>query len=455
MLLDIVILPPAELRHKLGTQIKHAAQGYPHIFVVDNKILIPHVSLFHIRSSNQKLKKMAQIIQDVIKKHKLPEIRSIALDVGNEVGRSWFGIGLSNSKRLRALHEAMVYSLRDLRTGMMPVTSKHVSKQGLEYRKNFGSRHILKNFYPHITLAMFKNPLDAKAIAQKWKGLRLNFVPQEVAITEVNFWHQVTRVIKKFKLGNPSSGLRPSPRREMREGISSPDGRRELRPDALDKALGFPSPKGRGARGEGSVSKAVKTLKAGGIVVYPTDTSYGLAVDATNVIAVRKLYKLKGRGFKKPVHVICSYSNTAPYYSIGKIVKLNTHAKKLIKKFWPGPLTIVLPLKAKGKSWQMLSAGTRTLGVRYPAHKLARALVEELGKPITTTSANIAGGPDCYSISEVKKQFAKSKLSTNITFLDGGGLPKTKPSTVVSLIEHVKILREGPITKKQIEKALK
>ena len=199
------------------------------------------------------------------------------------------------------------------------------------------------------------------------------------------------------------------------------------------------------------IIQSVRILKRGGIVVYPTDTAYGLAVDATNAKAVKKLYQLKGRNFKKPIHVIVfrDYCNTVVYCSKA--------AKKLIEKFWPGPLTIVLPLKAKGKSWKMLSGGTGTIGIRYPAHKTAGRLVEALGKPITTTSANVSGGSDSYSISQVKKQLKKviSRYSTNIYFLDGGKLSKTKPSTVVSLVGRVKILREGPISKKQIEKALK
>ena len=197
------------------------------------------------------------------------------------------------------------------------------------------------------------------------------------------------------------------------------------------------------------IIQAVRILKRGGIVVYPTDTAYGLAVDATNAKAVKKLYQLKGRNFKKPMHVICP--STA---WLKRIVELNTRALKLMVQFMPGPLTIVLPLKAKGKSWQMLSAGTGTLGIRYPNNLMAQALVEPFKKPITTTSANIAGKSDCYSIAEVKKQFAKSKYKPDF-YLDGGKLPKRKPSTVVLANKDVKILRAGPISWKQITKALK
>src|SRR5687768_13140486 len=94
--------------------------------------------------------------------------------------------------------------------------------------------------------------------------------------------------------------------------------------------------------------EAVKVLHKGGIVAYPTDTAYGLAVDATNVKAVKKLYKLKGRNFQNPIHII-----PPTRVSISKLVKLNPAAVKLINNLMPGPLTLVLPLKASGQSWKL------------------------------------------------------------------------------------------------------
>jgi len=197
-----------------------------------------------------------------------------------------------------------------------------------------------------------------------------------------------------------------------------------------------------------SISKATQILKSGGVVAYPTDTAYGLAVDATNLSAVKKLYALKGRDFKKPIHVIIPPDFTVPYYS-------NSIAEKLIKQFWPGPLTIVLPLKAKGPSWQKLSAGTKTIGIRLPNNIIALALVKKFGKPVTTTSANVSGQANTYSIAEIKKQFAKSAIKPDF-YLDGGKLPKTLPSTVVLLAnKHVKILRVGPISETHIKRVLR
>jgi L-threonylcarbamoyladenylate synthase len=198
------------------------------------------------------------------------------------------------------------------------------------------------------------------------------------------------------------------------------------------------------------LSKAVKILKDGGVVAYPTDTAYGLAVDATNLKAVKKLYKLKGRNFKKPIHVIPPTKQW-----IEKIVKMTPEAKKLIENLMPGPLTLVLPLKATGQSWKIMAAGTKTMGIRRPKNKMALDLAALLRLPITTTSANVSDMPNCYSVLEIKKQFKNSLLKPDF-YLDGGRLRKTNPSTVVLIGKgYAKILREGPVSEKQIYKVLK
>jgi L-threonylcarbamoyladenylate synthase len=149
------------------------------------------------------------------------------------------------------------------------------------------------------------------------------------------------------------------------------------------------------------IEEAVKILQEGRVVVYPTDTAYGLAVDATNVSAVEKLYQLK----------------------------------------------------ATGVSWQKLSAETGTMGVRLPNHQIALDLVKKFGKPITTTSANLSNKPLSYSVTDAKNQFATAGKQPDF-YLDGGELEQTLPSTVVSLVEDAKILRVGPISETEIKKAL-
>lgn len=270
----------------------------------------------------------------------------------------------------------------------------------LQHLSSYKSTRILNLYNPHITIGRLADSKDQKKLIKEIEGGLTDFLVDNIAITLIDAQAQVTKILKSFPLVI-------------------------------------------------TTETAAEHLKRGGIVVYPTDTSYGLAVDATNAEAVKKLYQLKGRDFKKPIHVI--FPDTR---QLNKIVRLNDQALKLTRKFWPGPLTIVLPLRAKGRSWRMLSAGTGTLGVRVPKNNVALELVEKFRKPITTTSANIAGKLDCYSVAEAKKYFAKHKLSKDIVFLDGGKLKKKKPSTVVSLMKGVKILRSGPISEKQIKHTL-
>jgi len=200
------------------------------------------------------------------------------------------------------------------------------------------------------------------------------------------------------------------------------------------------------------IAAAAKALKQGKAVAYPTDTSYGLAVDAGNIKAVKKLYKIKGRNFNKPVHVV------VPSIAYGKkIARWNPAASKLAKKFWPGALTLVLPV-GKGldpslqKPIRQLSANTGTIGLRMPKNKIAMDLAKHLGRPITATSANLSGQPDCYSADDIIRQFRNQTHHPDI-IINAGKLSKRKPSTLVSVSGNaIKILRQGPISEKQIIK---
>lgn len=137
-----------------------------------------------------------------------------------------------------------------------------------------------------------------------------------------------------------------------------------------------------------------------------------------------------------------------------KIGKFNKLAHDLAAKYWPGPLTLVLPLKAKGASWKMLSAKTKNIGMRVPDHSMGIVLLKACGFPITATSANISGKPDTFSVQEIKKQFAKSKVKPDY-YLDGGALIHRRPSTMVQIDhKHVTLLREGPVKFHDLLKAI-
>ncbi len=184
--------------------------------------------------------------------------------------------------------------------------------------------------------------------------------------------------------------------------------------------------------------------------VYPTETCYGLGVDATSLEAVKKLYRLKGRSFYKPVHIVVSSVSMAKQY-----VKWNRTSQKLATAFWPGSLTLVLPVKKHNAVNDLLTSGSGFLGVRMPKHNVPLSLVKKLGRPITATSANVSGRPECYSLEAIRAQFSRRKLKPDI-LIDGGLLKKTKPSTLVKINgEKVELLRAGPVSWASIERVLK
>ncbi|MDZ7799040.1 MAG: L-threonylcarbamoyladenylate synthase [Patescibacteria group bacterium] len=171
-------------------------------------------------------------------------------------------------------------------------------------------------------------------------------------------------------------------------------------------------------------------LKNDGVIVYPTDTAYGLAADFFSEKALKKVYRIKQRPLSKKIALIAS--SLAP---VKKYFCLNKKELSLAKKYWPGPLTLILKLKNKEKK----------VGVRVPDFKMARELAKNFEKPITATSANLSGQPNPYSASQVVRQFKNKKNQPDL-IIDAGRLKKIKPSTVAEIInDKIKIIRKGPI----------
>ena len=208
------------------------------------------------------------------------------------------------------------------------------------------------------------------------------------------------------------------------------------------------------------IHACVMALRQGRVVAYPTDTSYGLAVDAANEKAVTKLYRIKGRNFKKPSSVVVPSKAYAK-----KLVEWNKTVQKLTNRFWPGALTIAAKVKGKGGEFKKLKSADGYLSLRMPKNQVALDLAVLLKKPITATSANLSGQPDCYSADDIVKQFSakggsasggkKQKLKPDIV-INFGRLAKRKPSTVAKIIneDKIEIVRTGPITETQIAKTL-
>ena len=179
------------------------------------------------------------------------------------------------------------------------------------------------------------------------------------------------------------------------------------------------------------IKKAVSILKSGGIIIYPTETSYGLGCDYTNKKAVRKIYKIKGRSKGKPFITLVDNIKMAKKYGI-----INKIAIKLIKKFMPGPLTLIV----KGKKSEEFT-------FRISSNKIANSLVKSLGKPLVSTSANISGKRPFYNSKNAIKQFDENVDA----IIDAGKIPKIKPSTVVKVHDKkITIIREGVISNKKI-----
>lgn len=177
---------------------------------------------------------------------------------------------------------------------------------------------------------------------------------------------------------------------------------------------------------EAIVEKAVRVLSRDGLVVYPTETVYGLGGDALSEIAVYKVYEAKQRLAGKPISVAVS-----DLEMIEAIAYVDEFAERFIQKFLPGPITVVLPVKRCLPS--DLSGGTGSIGVRYPDNSVALAIISGLDGPVTSTSANISG--------QVSPVTADQVNVPHDYLIDGGVLPGT-PSTVVNLASR-KVERAG------------
>ncbi|MFC1663258.1 L-threonylcarbamoyladenylate synthase [Patescibacteria group bacterium] len=182
---------------------------------------------------------------------------------------------------------------------------------------------------------------------------------------------------------------------------------------------------------------AAASLKRGGIIVVPTDTAYGLAVDPFNKKAVNKLYALKSRVSSKKIPWVA-----ANVKQINRFFKLSKIEKKLARQFWPGPLSLVL----------YPNHGQKKIAVRIPDHSVLRHLCHHANGPLTATSANISGQKETYSITSVLKQFKNKKFKPDY-IINAGRLKKRKPSTIIELKDDKIIMhRPGPISMKTIKK---
>ncbi len=194
---------------------------------------------------------------------------------------------------------------------------------------------------------------------------------------------------------------------------------------------------------DNSLKKISQSIKKSKVVVFPTETVYGIGTNGLDEKAIEKLYKIKHRPKEKPISLLVSDINM-----IKNIAKdINELEYKLIKKFMPGPLTIIL--RKKESIPDILTANSEFVGVRIPDNEIARKLIEYSGVPIATTSANISGKKANIELNKIMEEF-KDKVDC---YIDGGISKIGKASTVVKVIDNkIEILREGSVTVQSIFK---
>ena len=184
-----------------------------------------------------------------------------------------------------------------------------------------------------------------------------------------------------------------------------------------------------------SIGAAVDVLLSGGIVAFPTDTLYGLAVDPRKDVAVGRLFDLKGRSGLSAVPLIASDEQQAR--AAGRFGEIE---ERLARAFWPGPLTLVVPARA-GLSAQLLAGGT-TVAIRVPAHGLARAIADGLGYCVTSTSANLSG---CAPVADPASLDPALAAGVDL-LLDDGPSPGGPPSTIVEVTaDGLRLVRAGAV----------
>ena len=188
---------------------------------------------------------------------------------------------------------------------------------------------------------------------------------------------------------------------------------------------------------------AAEDIAAGNLIVYPTDTVYGIGADIYNEVAVKNLYLAKRRPFDMALSVA-----VADRKMVESVAILNETADKLIKAFLPGPLTIII--KKNPEVPDIVTAGSQKVGIRIPDHPIALEIARRSG-PIVATSANIHFQPDAIDIG-----MATAALGNSVsTYIDAGHSPSGKPSTIIWIKDkEYEIIRQGPITEDMIKEVL-
>jgi len=194
------------------------------------------------------------------------------------------------------------------------------------------------------------------------------------------------------------------------------------------------------------IIKAAKIIKSGGIVAFPTETSYGLGSSIFFADTLERIFMIKKRDEDKPLLLLVPDTSHLDIL----VTHIPDDADEIMKNFWPGPVTLIFPAKV-GIPWQ-ITARTNKVGIRISSNPWALALVKEVGHPITATSANTAGTESCNCAEEVRENLINPAPDY---ILDGGKTTGGSPSTIIDVsVNPLHLVRKGAIDKKNIEEKL-
>ena len=185
------------------------------------------------------------------------------------------------------------------------------------------------------------------------------------------------------------------------------------------------------------IQKAARIILQGGVIAFPTETFYGLAADARNEAAVKKIFQVKDRGEGKPILLLVA----ARSWLTGLAQEVNAQAERLMEEFWPGPLTLVF--RASPYVSPLLTANTGKIGIRHSPHPVTQALVQAVGRPVTGTSANLSRRPGASTAQEVLQSLGEELDA----ILDGGKTSGGPGSTVLDVSgPSPQMIREGMLS---------
>jgi L-threonylcarbamoyladenylate synthase len=194
-----------------------------------------------------------------------------------------------------------------------------------------------------------------------------------------------------------------------------------------------------------AVADAVRCLKAGGLVAFPTETVYGLGADASNGRAIARLYDAKGRPAFNPL-----IAHVADRAAAAALARFDTDAARLAAAFWPGPLTLVLPKAPRCAVAELATAGLDSIAVRVPNHPVVQQILAAFGGPVVAPSANRSG-----HVSPTRAAHVLGDLRNRIDLIvDGGATPVGVESSIVACLGEPTLLRPGGVPRNAIEHAL-